>query len=334
MGKATIEDPGRPAQAADRTGARAPARTRRHCLRAQGEHGRLGIHLYHLAGIRPPSDHTPRDSTARARSDSTRITRASSARTEVRRGPDKTTRWECAVRTSARPRGRARPSGGCPTSGRGRRRRGGEHGPVQRAPQAGGPRHGFGAHRRPGPRRETGRASGRAARRTSSPRAPTERTRPAWPSRPRRVKRARPVTSMRTAASPSDRRAVRAGPGERLAAGPVAASPPRADRTSWSVTRKGPVARVGRPGWRASISHRPGRSARMPRRQPAVGRRAGRSGGHSSVAARWVSHVAIGEAMARRCSSRTSRCRSDPSSTRAARGGTAGAAANGLSRAR
>ena len=60
----------------------------------------------------PESGHHPTTrpggSPPRPRSASTRVTRASSARAESRRGPESTTRWARSVRTSARPRSASR----------------------------------------------------------------------------------------------------------------------------------------------------------------------------------------------------------------------------------
>ncbi len=108
----------------------------------------------------PESGHQPTTrpgtSSPCRRNASTRVTSASSARIEPRRGPDSTTRCAFADRTSARPRSASSAEWGLshqwsrPTTGADRERR-----PVESTPEAGGPGHRFRTDGGPPGRRET-----------------------------------------------------------------------------------------------------------------------------------------------------------------------------------
>ena len=201
------------------------------------------------------------------------------------------------MRTSARPRRAS--SAECGLSHQRSRPMTGrrpEGGPVERAPQAGGPGHRLGAHRGPAGRRQPGDPAVELRGATGCPRAPSGPTRPAGPARASTGERAPPATSRRTAARPRARRAVRAdqakgvwpAPVGRLAAERdpdlVVGDPERARRR-----------RAGRPGRRASPWRR--RARRATRTASTAGDRGhqhvGQAVSHRRRASR-VSHAASG----------------------------------------
>ena len=213
----------------------------------------------------PESGHHPTTrpgtSSPRRRSASTRVTRASSARTEPRRGPDSTTR--CALRRAhvGPPAERQqRRMGAVPPVVAADDRWRGERRPVEGAPQPGRPGHCFGADGGTPGRREAGDPAvelgggglpSRTQREDSASRARTAsrgsgpRRRGAGAPRPGRWIVAPCGRTRRTARRRPDRRPRRV----------------RAVRTSWSVTRKGRHRRAARPGRRASTL--PPRAARQ-----------------------------------------------------------------------
>ena len=228
-------------QAADRSERSGPAQRQFHRLRPEGEDRRFGLDPHQVARIGPPADHAARARRRPARrSASTRVTRASSARTESRRGPGQ--HHEVRARPCARRPGSRKASSAewglshqwsRPMTGGA-----GERGPVEGAPQPGGPGHGLGADGGPAGRREpvdpaVELRDRRAAvahqaggfgqpvphgveRRAAPPRQPAGAPRPRrWTRRAVRADQANGSRCVRI------RRA----------------SPPSAVRTSWSVTR-------------------------------------------------------------------------------------------------
>ena len=161
----------------------------------------------------PESGHHPTTrpgtSPPRTRNASTRVTRASSARTEPRRGPDSTTG---ARSPSARRRARGAPgapNGGCPTSGRGRRPAPTGTTTSRRHTTGGWPRSPPPHRRRPaaGERPSTQRSSCVAEELPSCTQREDSAIRQRTASKGERVV---PASNRRTAANPIDRRAVSA----------------------------------------------------------------------------------------------------------------------------
>ena len=264
----------RPSQAAERTGAPAPASTS-----ATASAPRVSTAGSGSTRTRwPESGHHPttRPGTAppRVRSASTRVTSASSARTELAPRPrqhDEVGSRRAHVGPAAQGEeggvGAVPPAVAADDGRRGRRRtsRGRTRGGSPTSP----PR----LRRPPGRREKARRPSGRAARRTSCRRAPSgddsaSRARTASTGRAG----ARRRRSRRTAASPRARRAVRADQAKGSVGRIRRPSPPNAVRTSWSVTRNGP-APARRTARSASVDLRlvERRAARTPRRRPRSG---------------------------------------------------------------
>ena len=273
MGVPTIEDPGR-SSGGGANGGTGGGQDEAHGLRTEGQHRRRRLQPHEVPGVGPPPDHAPGNAPVTGPEAPTSVTRASSARTDSRRGPDSTTRSACSVRTSARPA--EREQGGVRAVHQRSR-------PMERAtPGPASPgRTTDGWPRRPSRRPPWPGRRWSPATQRSSCEAHGSPSRTQWHDSSIRARtastgeRAPPATSRRTAASPSARRAVRADHAKGVArsSGGVAAVAAQRGPDLVAGDANGPAparGRRGRPTWPSPPRAR--RPTRTDRRPPPVPR--------------------------------------------------------------